>query len=89
MRRGAGMSSRPYDLPSLVAGIAFTLFGLLLLLNATDAVDLGFGLLAPSFLAVCGSILVATGLSAGEGQDGVRREALPPLRDLRDTPPHA
>jgi len=83
------MSPRPYDPPSLVAGIAFTLFGVLLLLNAADVVDLGFGLLAPSFLAVCGSILVATGLSAGEGQDGVRRQALPPLRDLRETPPTA
>jgi len=83
------MSSRPYDLPSLVAGVAFTLFGILLLLNATDAVDLGFGLLAPSFLAVCGSILVAAGLSEGEGRDGGRRQALPPLQDLRETPPTA
>ncbi len=83
------MSTRPYDLPSLVAGIAFTVFGLLLLVNSTGAVDLGFGLLAPSFLAVCGSVLVATGMSAGEGEDGIRREALPPLQDLRENPPTA
>jgi len=83
------MSSRPCDRPSLVAGIAFTLFGLLLLLNATDAVDLGFGLLAPSFLAVCGAILVATGLSAGEDSGGRRREPLPPTTDLREHPPTA
>ena len=83
------MSSRPYDVPSLVAGIAFALFGLLLLVNTTDAVDLGFGLLAPAFLAVCGAILVATGLNAGDDRDGSPRQPLPPSRDLREHPPIA
>lgn len=81
------MSSRPYDLPSLVSGIALSLFGALLLLDASDAVDLGFGLLAPSFLAVCGAILVAAGISEDTGR--VRREPSPPTRDLREDQPTA
>jgi hypothetical protein len=75
------MSPRPYDLPSLVAGIAVALFGLLLLVDAAGVAELGFAILAPSFLAVCGSILVATGLSAGDDR---RRSARPPTRDLRE-----
>lgn len=76
------MSARPYDLPSLVAGIAVALFGLLLLVDAADIADLGFGILAPSFLTVCGSILVASGISAGRPDPW--RPMVPPTRDLRE-----
>ena len=81
--------SRPgYDLPSLVAGVAVTLFGVLLLLDAGDVADLGFAILAPSFLAVCGAILVATGLSTGRPELGAGPVG-PPMRDLRESQPPA
>ena len=38
-------------------------FGGVLLLDATDAVDLRFGAIAPLALALLGSILLASGLS--------------------------
>jgi len=55
------MSRRP-DLPALVAGLAILALGALLLLDRVDALELRFGVLAPAFLAVCGAILLATGL---------------------------
>jgi hypothetical protein len=51
------------DLTSLVAGIALLAFGLVLLLDATDAVNLDFALLGPVACAVAGAILLARGLS--------------------------
>lgn len=56
------MSSRRADVPALVAGIVILGFGLLILLDRVDALELRFGVLAPAFLAVCGAILLATGL---------------------------
>ena len=57
------MTRRSADLTSLVAGIAIALFGVLLLLNDQDAIDIRFDYLAPAVLATVGAILVASGLS--------------------------
>jgi hypothetical protein len=51
------------DPVSLVAGLALMAFGGVLLLDATDAVNLRFGAVAPLVLALLGSILLASGLS--------------------------
>ena len=51
------------DPVSLVAGLALMTFGGVLLLDATDAVDLRFGAIAPMALALLGAILLASGLS--------------------------
>ncbi len=51
------------DVPALVAGLALMVFGGVLLLDATDQLDLTFAALAP---LVCGSLgvtLLALGLS--------------------------
>jgi hypothetical protein len=58
------VTSKP-DVPSLVAGIAVLVLGLILLLDATDAVALSFGLLAPVACAAAGAILLARGLTRG------------------------
>lgn len=60
------MSPRRADVPALVAGIVILGFGLLVLLDRVDALELSFGVLAPAFLAVCGAILLATGLDNRE-----------------------
>jgi hypothetical protein len=57
-----GRRARP-DVPSLVAGIAILAFGLILLADQVDAVDLRFAALAPLACAIIGAILLATGLS--------------------------
>jgi hypothetical protein len=53
---------RRVDIASLVAGLAVTALGLLLLLDRTGTIDLGFGYAAPAMTAVVGSILLAAGL---------------------------
>ena len=57
MRRGSP------DVPSLVAGIALTALGALLLAAQGGALELRFGALAPAACAVVGAILLALGLS--------------------------
>jgi hypothetical protein len=57
VRRGA------IDIPSLVAGLALLALGSVLLLDATDVLDLSFALFAPIACAAVGAILVATGLA--------------------------
>ncbi len=54
------------DLPALVAGLALLALGGVLLLDALEAIDLGFGLFAPVACAVTGAILLANGLSRKE-----------------------
>lgn len=56
------MRRRP-DPTSLVAGIAILALGVLLLLDASDALELHFGLLAPAVCAAIGAILLASGLT--------------------------
>ncbi len=54
------------DPPSLVAGLAITGFGVVLLLDQLGSLDLGFAALGPIAFAVIGGILLANGLSRGE-----------------------
>ena len=56
------MPRRP-DLVSLVAGIAVTGLGILLLLDQVGALDLTFAYGAPAVLATVGAILVASGMT--------------------------
>ena len=51
------------DPTSLVAGIAVLALGLLLLLDATDTLELRFGVLAPAVCAAMGAILLASGMT--------------------------
>ena len=53
---------RRFDLPALVAGCTVLVLGVVLLLDRVDLIELRFGVLAPVFLAACGTILLATGL---------------------------
>jgi hypothetical protein len=50
------------DLPSLVAGIAIGIFGVVLVLDRTHVIDLRFAALAPLVCAIAGAILLACGL---------------------------
>ena len=51
------------DPTSLVAGIAVLALGVLLLLDASDTLDLRFGVLAPVACAAMGAILLASGMT--------------------------
>lgn len=53
------------DAPSLVAGIAVTALGALILAHQGGALELRFATLAPVACAVLGAILLAIGLSRG------------------------
>jgi hypothetical protein len=57
---------REIDRLSLVAGLAFVLFGVVLLLDRSGALRLTFGTMAPMAFAVVGVILLVTGLSRRE-----------------------
>jgi hypothetical protein len=52
-----------FDPVSFVAGAVICALGLLLLLDQTGQVDLGFAWAAPAALAAVGAILVVSGLS--------------------------
>jgi hypothetical protein len=54
---------RQLDLPSLVAGLAVAVFGVVLLLDRLDGRDLRFAALGPLACAVLGAILLASGLA--------------------------
>ncbi len=55
------MNRRP-DIVSLVAGIALSLLGAILLLDQTGTIHLRFDYAAPAVLATAGIILVVSGL---------------------------
>jgi len=55
--------SRDIERASLVAGLVLIAFGVVLLLDRTDALHLTFGSMAPLAFAVVGAILLANGLS--------------------------
>ncbi|MEN3279936.1 MAG: hypothetical protein V7607_1076 [Solirubrobacteraceae bacterium] len=55
--------TRRLDLPSLVAGAGLLVFGAVLLADALDVIDLGFGALAPLACFLVGDILLAAGLT--------------------------
>jgi hypothetical protein len=54
---------RSPDPTSVVAGIAVLALGVLLLLDASDALELRFGVLAPVACAAMGAILLASGMT--------------------------
>ena len=56
------MDRRP-DTTALVAGVLVALFGVVLLLDATGAIDLRFAALAPLACAVVGATLLTSGLT--------------------------
>jgi hypothetical protein len=57
------VGSRRPDLPSLVAGLGIVVFGLVLLGDTLDVVDLRFAALGPVVCALLGAILLASGLA--------------------------
>ena len=57
------MRSRGPDIPALVAGLAITAFGMVILLDNLDALELTFASLGPIVCSVAGAILLAVGLS--------------------------
>ena len=57
------MTPRDFDPASLVAGLAVSGLGVLLLLDQVDALDLRFGYFLPAILGVVGAILLAVGLT--------------------------
>ena len=62
--------SRSPNVTSLVAGLALTALGALVVMNADGSLDLGFAYMAPALLAALGVILLASGLVArGRRQD--------------------
>jgi hypothetical protein len=56
------VARRP-DPTSLVAGLGLAAFGVVLLLDATGAIELRFAALAPLACALVGVILLASGLT--------------------------
>ena len=56
------MARRP-NLPVLVAGVLIAAFGVVLLLDASGDLDLGFAALPPIAALICGATLLASGLS--------------------------
>ena len=59
------MISKP-SLTGVAGGLGFVVLGVLLLLDATGDIDLGFGVLAPICLALAGAVLVIAGLTREE-----------------------
>lgn len=57
------MERRDLDPTSLVAGLALTAFGLLVLLDRADVLNLSFGYFWPAIAATAGAALLASGLS--------------------------
>ena len=63
------MRVRRVDRTSLVAGLAITLSGVVLLLDRTGAIDLRFGYAVPLLIARVGAILVVAGLEGPRDRD--------------------
>jgi hypothetical protein len=57
------------DRTSLVAGLAITLTGVVLLLDRAGAIDLRFGYALPLLIATVGAILLAAGLEGPRDRD--------------------
>jgi hypothetical protein len=60
---------RRLDRTSLVAGLAITAVGVLLLLDRAGAIDLRFAYAAPLVIAAVGAILLTAGLEGRREQD--------------------
>ena len=59
-------AKRTPDLPSLVAGLAVVVIGLLMLLDEDGSIDLSFAVFAPVACAAAGAVLLAAGLGRRE-----------------------
>jgi hypothetical protein len=59
--------TRSPNVTALVTGIAVLVLGVLLVLDADGAIDLGFAYMAPVLVGALGAILLAGGL-AGRGR---------------------
>ncbi len=57
------------DRTSLVAGVAVTVAGVLLLLDRLEALDVRFGYGLPLLIAVVGAVLLAAGLEGRRDHD--------------------
>lgn len=57
------------DRTSLVAGLAVTVAGVLLLLDRLEALDVRFGYGLPLLIAVVGAVLLAAGLEGRRDRD--------------------
>jgi hypothetical protein len=57
------VARRRPDAPSLVAGLAIAVLGVMVLLDQTGVLELRFAELAPLVCAVTGAILLVSGLS--------------------------
>ena len=60
---------RRVDRTSLVAGLAITLAGVVLLLDRVEALDLRFGYALPLLIATVGAILLVAGLEGPRDRD--------------------
>lgn len=60
------MKRRRPDRLLLVAGCVIAAFGVVLLLDRTERIELGFGSVAPMAFAVVGVVLLASGLARRE-----------------------
>jgi len=60
---------RRVDRTSLVAGLAITLAGVILLLDRVEAIDLRFGYALPLLVATVGAILLVAGLEGPRDRD--------------------
>jgi len=60
---------RRVDRTSLVAGLAVTLSGVVLLLDRVEVIDLRFGYAGPMLIAMVGAILLAAGLEGPRDRD--------------------
>jgi len=56
------------SLTGVAGGLGFVVLGVLLLLDATDDLHLHPGVLAPVVIALCGAVLIVSGLSKGPGR---------------------
>ena len=61
--QGGSLMDRGFDPASLVAGLAVSGLGVLLLLDQVNTLDLSFGYLFPALLGVVGAIMLAAGLT--------------------------
>jgi hypothetical protein len=60
---------RRLDRTSLVAGLAITVAGIVLLLDRVGTIDLRFGYAFPLLIAVVGAILLTAGLEGPRDRD--------------------
>jgi len=59
---------RKPSLTGVAGGLGFVVLGVLLLLDATGDLQLHAGVLAPVVIALCGAVLIVSGLSKDAGE---------------------